>query len=99
MTPSTTTPEERAPEQPSEIAGRAELPLAVAISVFLFLAFLVVPMAGLLTLPLASVPMVRLVHRRGFAFRLVRVFPAAPPLLVIQPAPPGGGPAPPCGRA
>src|SRR5262249_5112250 len=90
MTPSTTTPEERAPEQPSEIAGRAELPLAVAISVFLFLAFLVVPMAGLFTLPMASVPMVRLVHRRGFAFGLIGVSLTALALWVISAALEGG---------
>jgi hypothetical protein len=93
MTPSLTTPEEeeRAPEQASEISGRTELPLAVAISVFLFLAFLVVPMAGLLTLPMASVPMVRLVHRRGFGFGLIGVALTALALWIISAALEGSG--------
>jgi hypothetical protein len=68
-----------------------ELPLAVAISVFLFLAFLIVPPVGLLTLPLASVPMVRLTHRRGLAFGLIGVGTTAAVLWVLVAALEGGG--------
>jgi hypothetical protein len=63
MTSSTPLREEAGPR--SEAINRGEVPLAAAMSIFLFLAFLVLPVAGLLTLPLAGVPMVRLTHRRG----------------------------------
>ena len=70
MTSSTILPEEAVPRT-REAPARFEIPLAAGLSVFLLLSFLVVPLVGPLTLPLASVPMVRLAFRRGFSSSLL----------------------------
>ncbi len=46
--------------------GRFEVPLAALLAAASFSAVFVVPLFGVLGLPLAAVPVVRLAHRRGF---------------------------------
>ena len=66
MTQSDIVPEEAGPRA-RETAARFEVPLAAALSALLLVSFLILPAAGPLSLPLASVPLVRLAFRRGVA--------------------------------
>jgi hypothetical protein len=66
VTQSDTVPEEAGP-QAREAPARFEVPLAAALSALLLVSFLILPAAGPLSLPLASVPMARLAFRRGVA--------------------------------
>jgi hypothetical protein len=50
------------PEAPG---SRYEIPLAASLSALFFVLFLSLPLAGAAGLPLASVPLVRVAHRRG----------------------------------
>jgi Predicted membrane protein (DUF2232) len=59
-------PEEAGPRT-RETPARFEVPIAAALSALLLISFLILPAAGPLSLPLASVPMVRLAFRRGAA--------------------------------
>ncbi|HEY6930633.1 MAG TPA: DUF2232 domain-containing protein [Thermoanaerobaculia bacterium] len=72
MTHSDIVPEEVGPRS-HEAPARLEIPLAAALSSLLLLSFLILPAAGPLTLPVASVPMVRLAFRRGAAPSLLSI--------------------------
>jgi predicted membrane protein DUF2232 len=79
-------------DRPPETPAWREIPAAAAASALLFLAFLVFPPAGLLTLPLASAAIVRLTHRRGLSIALVAASLAAGILFLagLATEPPGG---------
>ncbi|MFY9550119.1 MAG: hypothetical protein WAU32_03120, partial [Thermoanaerobaculia bacterium] len=53
------------------VPGRLEIPLAALAAAAAFSALFVVPVFGLLGVPLASVPLVRLAHRRGLVSALI----------------------------
>ncbi len=60
-----------ATEAPARPMSRFEIPLAALLAATCFAAVFVVPLFGVLGVPLAAVPIVRLAHRRGFLTALL----------------------------